>query len=44
MNVIKFGHLREAREFLEDKNKWQDWFKWMILADQHSLQYEERHG
>ncbi|CAH1421958.1 unnamed protein product [Lactuca virosa] len=40
--AIKFGHSREERKFLEDKNRWQDWFKWMILPDQHLLQYERR--
>ncbi|CAH1433515.1 unnamed protein product [Lactuca virosa] len=30
----------KANEFLEDNNRWKDWFKWMIRADQKEFPYE----
>lgn len=30
----------EANEFLKDKDRWKDWFKWLIYGDQKELQYE----
>lgn len=38
--AIKFGSSKEAREFLEDKTRWQEWFKWMVLEDHNDLSYE----
>ncbi|CAH1414254.1 unnamed protein product [Lactuca virosa] len=38
--AIKFGLSMEAREFLEDKTRWQEWFKWMMLEENKDIQYE----
>lgn len=29
--AIKFESSKEACEFLEDKGRWQEWFKWMVI-------------
>ena len=38
--TIKFSSSKEAREFLEDKTRWQEWFKWMVLEEHKDLSYE----
>ncbi|CAH1419817.1 unnamed protein product [Lactuca virosa] len=38
--ALGFGDSTAAKEFLEDKTKWQDWFKWLMRADQYDLPYE----
>lgn len=38
--ALGFGSSVMAREFLEAKNTWQDWFKWMKHAEQLELPYE----
>lgn len=38
--AIKFSSSMEAREFLKDKTRWQEWFKWMALEDHKELRYE----
>ncbi|CAH1421757.1 unnamed protein product [Lactuca virosa] len=37
--ALGFGNSMEARYFLEEKNRWKDWFKWMICADEKELPY-----
>ncbi|CAH1415580.1 unnamed protein product [Lactuca virosa] len=38
--AIHFRWSAEAKEYLEDKNRWQDWFKWLVMADQFHQDYE----
>ncbi|CAH1450255.1 unnamed protein product [Lactuca virosa] len=38
--AIKFKYSVSAEEFLRDEKRWRDWFKWIVSADQHDLQYE----
>ncbi|CAH1448572.1 unnamed protein product [Lactuca virosa] len=38
--AIHFRWSAEAKEYLEDKNRWQDWFKWLVMADQFDQDYE----
>ncbi|CAH1445351.1 unnamed protein product [Lactuca virosa] len=38
--ALGFSNSIETREFLEDKERWKDWFKWIIRANQQVLPYE----
>ncbi|CAH1442453.1 unnamed protein product [Lactuca virosa] len=38
--AIHFGSSVEAKDFLEDENRWRDWFRWMVKSDQQELRYE----
>lgn len=38
--AIKFESSKEACEFLEDKGRWEEWFKWMVLGEQMDTSYE----
>ncbi|CAI9288527.1 unnamed protein product [Lactuca saligna] len=29
-----------ANEYLKDKNRWNDWFKWLVNADKYDSDYE----
>ncbi|CAH1439056.1 unnamed protein product [Lactuca virosa] len=37
--AITFDSSKDAREFLEDKSRWQEWFKRMILGEQTDSSY-----
>nr|KAJ0191688.1 hypothetical protein LSAT_V11C800406980 [Lactuca sativa] len=37
---IKFGSSKEAREFLEDRSRWHEWFKWLTMDMNTDVQYE----
>ncbi|XP_042753995.1 uncharacterized protein LOC122195844 [Lactuca sativa] len=37
---IKFGSSKEAREFLEDRPRWHEWFKWLKIDADKEVQYE----
>lgn len=37
---IKFGSSKEAREFLEDRSRWHEWFKWLTMDMNKEVQYE----
>ncbi|CAH1420902.1 unnamed protein product [Lactuca virosa] len=38
--AIHFRWSTEAKKYLEDKKRWQDWFKWLVMADQYDMDYE----
>ncbi|CAH1447673.1 unnamed protein product [Lactuca virosa] len=38
--ALGFSNSMDAREFLEDNNRWNEWFKWLMLADQEERPYE----
>ncbi|KAL4576222.1 hypothetical protein LXL04_012313 [Taraxacum kok-saghyz] len=38
--AITFNSSTDAIEFLEDKARWRDWFRWVVRADQQALKYE----
>lgn len=37
---IKFGSSKEASEFLEDRSRWHEWFKWLTMDMNTDVQYE----
>ncbi|KAL7613546.1 hypothetical protein Lser_V15G09274 [Lactuca serriola] len=37
---IKFGSSKEASEFLEDRSRWHEWFKWLNMNMNTDVQYE----
>ncbi|CAH1437237.1 unnamed protein product [Lactuca virosa] len=39
--AIQFRWYAEAIEYLMDKNRWKDRFKWLVMADQHDMDYEK---
>ncbi|CAH1438893.1 unnamed protein product [Lactuca virosa] len=38
--AIRFRWSVDANEYLKDKNRWNDWFKWPVNADQYDSDYE----
>lgn len=38
--AIRFSHSDFAKEYLDDTNRWRDWFKWLVQSDQQEIKYE----
>ncbi|CAH1453710.1 unnamed protein product [Lactuca virosa] len=38
--AIRFGCSVDAKEYMEDRSRWNEWFKWLVRGDQHDIKYE----
>lgn len=38
--AIQFRWHVDAKEYLGDKNRWKDWFKWLVNVEQWNVDYE----